>query len=121
MDKNTEILDVFGEKIINEIFDPAIGNLKSLRKKENPPLIFKDYVELFKKLDENDFDVLVKYLKYSFGSGVFNFLKVFEENPQFKIVYEKDGEQVNLVKISEDLKAEPIIQNGWIERFSKEK
>jgi len=31
----------------------------------------------------------------------------------------EDGKQVNLVEISEMLKAEPIIENGWIERFSK--
>ncbi|CAL2106423.1 hypothetical protein T190115A13A_210077 [Tenacibaculum sp. 190524A02b] len=33
--------------------------------------------------------------------------------------YEVNEQKVNLVEISELLKAEPIIDNGWIERFSK--
>lgn len=51
---------------------------------------------------------------------LFDFLKIFEEHPEFKIIYEENGQQVNLVEISEMLKAEPIIENGWIDRFSKE-
>ena len=36
-----------------------------------------------------------------------------------EIIYEEDGKQVDLVKISEMLKAELMIENGWIDRFSK--
>ena len=47
------------------------------------------------------------------------FLGIFEEHERFKLIYEEDEKQVNLVEISEMLKVEPIIENGWIERFSK--
>ena len=119
MKTNQEILDTIGEEIIKFSFDPAIGNLLSLRIKENPPVIFKEYVELFKKMNNKDFSILQKYLEESIGDTIFNILRIFEEDERFKLIYEEDGKQINLVEISEMLKAEPIIENGWIERFSK--
>ena len=119
MKTNQEILDTIGEEIIKFSFDPAIGNLLSLRIKENPPVIFKEYVELFKKMNNKDFSILQKYLEESIGDTIFNILRIFEEDERFKLIYEEDGKQVNLVEISEMLKAEPIIENGWIEQFSK--
>ena len=119
MKTNQEILDTIGEEIIKFSFDPAIGNLLSLRIKENPPMIFKEYVELFKKMNNKDFSILQKYLEESIGDTIFNILRIFEEDGRFKLIYEEDGKQINLVEISEMLKAEPIIENGWIERFSK--
>ncbi len=119
MKTNQEILDTIGEEIIKFSFDPAIGNLLSLRIKENPPVIFKEYVELFKKMNNKEFSILQKYLEESIGDTIFNILRIFEEDERFKLIYEEDGKQVNLVEISEMLKAEPIIENGWIERFSK--
>ena len=41
MKTNQEILDTIGEEIIKFSFDSAIGNLLSLRIKENPPVIFQ--------------------------------------------------------------------------------
>lgn len=120
MKSNKEILEDFGKKVVENLFDPSIGNLNSLRVKENPPVILKDYVDLFKQLSESDFNILKRYLQESMGNAMFNFLKVFEEHPEFKIVYEESSKQIDLVKISEMLKSEPIIENGWIKRFSKE-
>ena len=119
MKTNQEILDTIGEEIIKFSFDSAIGNLLSLRIKENPPVIFKEYVELFKKMNNKDFSILQKYLEESIGDTIFNILRIFEEDGRFKHIYEEDGKQIKLVEISEMLKAEPIIENGWIERFSK--
>ncbi len=119
MKTNKEILDELGQIIVNDCFDPTYANLEGLKNKENPPVMFKEYSDLFKKLDKNDFKILKKYLKDSLGGLAFNFLRVFEENKQFKIHYENNEQKVNLVEISEDLKAEPIIEDGWISRFSK--
>ena len=119
MKTNQEILDTIGEEIIKFSFDPAIGNLLSLRIKENPPVIFKEYVELFKKMNNKEFSILQKYLEDSIGDTIFNILRIFEEDERFKLIYEENGKQINLVEISEMLKAEPLGENGWIERFSK--
>ncbi len=53
------------------------------------------------------------------GTFIFAYLNLFEENEEFKLIYEEKGKQVNLVEISEMLKAEPTIDNGWIDRFSQ--
>nr|DAS14870.1 MAG TPA: hypothetical protein [Caudoviricetes sp.] len=119
MKTNQEILDTIGEEIIKFSFDPAIGNLLSLRIKENPPVIFKEYVELFKKMNNKEFSILQKYLEESIGDTIFNILRIFEEDERFKLIYEENGKQINLVEISEMLKAEPLGENGWIDRFSK--
>jgi hypothetical protein len=119
MNTNSEILEIFGKIVINECFDPAFMNMISLRKKEDPPLIFKNYVDFFKSLDEDEFKVLVNYHKESLGAILFNFLRVFEEHSEYKIYFESEGNRIDLVEISENLKSEPIIINGWIERFSK--
>lgn len=60
-----------------------------------------------------------KYTKEILEGVLFQFLKIFEENKQFKLVYEDENIQVNLVRISEMSKAEPIIENGWINRYSE--
>jgi|GEM_PF-4563260 len=44
-------------------------------------------------------------------------MQIFEDHPQFKIVHEENGQQVDLNRISEMLKAE---HHSWIKRFSKE-
>jgi hypothetical protein len=119
MKENKDILDEFGQKAIKNIFDPAVNNLLSLKLKENPPLLFKDYCELFQRMDDLDFKILERYIMESIGNSIYNFLKIFEENDNFKLIYENDGQHIDLTKISEMLKAEPIIQNGWIDRFSK--
>lgn len=120
MKTNKEILEKFGQKIIEEGFDPTLGQMTDIRRKENIPLAFKDYGDFFKKLNEDDFIILKRYFQESLGNFLFDVLRIFEENDQFKLIYEEEGKQVNLVEISEMLKSEPIIENGWIERFSKE-
>ena len=77
------------------------------------------YHEAFKTLDENNKLIVKDFLVKNNHSLIFDFLKVFSENTQFKIIYEENQKQVDLNEISESLMAEPIIENGWIDRFSK--
>lgn len=119
MKKDQEILDDFGKRLIQECFDPCYGNASSLRKMEQPPQHFKEYSEFLKGLSDEEFAIFNKYLSDRLGSLFFNFLRFFEENEDYKLIYQVDKKQINLVEISESLKAEPIIENGWITRFSK--
>jgi hypothetical protein len=115
---NQEILDKFGKLLIREVFDchysfvkNDLADLKSTERFKN----------LFSNMDENQKGELEK-MQYELLSGMlFDFLKIFEENREFKIIYDKEGNQIDLNKISEMLKAEPIINGGWIERFSQYK
>ena len=121
MKTDQEILDEFGKLVGTKAFDSQYGSLKQVTSGEASKFIrLKQIVDLFNKFDSEEKKILHKYF-YDLLSGIlFDFLKIFEENPEFKIIYEEKGKQTNLVEISEMLKAEPIIEDGWIKRFSNE-
>ncbi|GAA4276273.1 hypothetical protein [Aquimarina mytili] len=104
MNKNKEILDKFGETLVRDVFDFNYKMLSS---------------NIAKNLENKQLDKKIKSLsRESISSILFDFLRIFEENEEFKLYYEKNGEKINLNKASEMLKAELIIENGWIDRFS---
>ena len=84
---------------------------------KNPTMLH--YNELFLKLNEKEKRNLIQLILENINSVMFDFLDLFEQNEKFKLVYEEDQKQINIVEISEMLKAEPLGKNGWIERFSK--
>ncbi len=106
MKTNREILDEFGQILIETTYDL---NFKIL--KEN----------LIKNLQKGKLEEKISaFSKEAIEGVLFDFMKLFEENDQFKLYFEMDGQRVNLVEISEMLKAEVLTSEGWIERFSKE-
>jgi len=120
MKKDFEILDEFGQIVITQILDRHHKGFKNeifegFRNPNN-----KKYNVLFSKLSNSEKELMIKYLIQNSSSQLFDFLSIFEENEQFKIVYEEGGKQVNLVEVSEMLKAEPLGEDGWVARFSKE-
>ena len=113
---NQEILNLFGKLLITKAFDNNASivkySLEDLKETER----FKHLFSIMDNTQKSELDNLA----YELLSGLlFDFLRIFEENKEFKISYESDGQQVDLVKISEMLKAEPIIKGGWIDQFSQ--
>ncbi|CAM1345107.1 hypothetical protein [Tenacibaculum amylolyticum] len=119
MKSNKEILNQFGELVIEYVYDDAIKHLNDLINDSTKWGVGKEYTEVFDKLSKEDVNKLKAYVKKTIGTSLFSFLSILEENEEFKLIYEENKNQVNLVEISEMLKAEPTIENGWIERFSK--
>jgi hypothetical protein len=117
MKTNQEILDQFGNSVTNEVFDNQyrfiLNKIDDLGQTEG-------YKNLFLGMTPKQKEEIEFYTREILEGAIFDFLRIFEEHPEYKIIYEKDGQQVDLNKISEMLKAEPIIENGWIKRFSKE-
>ena len=117
MKSNKEILDHFGNLLACEFFDNQyrfiLNEIYDLSQTDG-------YTNLFQKMNEVQKKEIENYTREILEGAIFDFLRIFEEYPEFKIVYEENGEQIDLNKISEMLKAEPIIYNGWIKRFSKE-
>ena len=117
MKTEESILDEYGKVMIQSVFDNQYNfiknDIKDLAETEGYKNLFGNMTPLQKREIENYTNELLR-------GCLFEFLKIFEENDEFKLIYEEDGQQVNLVEISEMLKAEPIIDNGWIERFSRE-
>lgn len=114
--ENNQILDSFGRLVISEVFDNQyrfiLNKLEDLSQTD-------DYKNLFSNMSEIQKKEIEIYTKEILKGAAFDFLRIFEENPEFKLIHEADGIQTDLNKISEMLKAEPIIPNGWIERFSE--
>jgi len=116
MERNKQVLDEFGKILIETAFDGQMSLTKnSLEDLRNT----KRFQNLFQTMNETQKKEL-EALSFEILSGLlFDFLKLFEENEEFKIMYVEDSNYIDLSKISENLKAEPIIENGWIERFSR--
>lgn len=116
MEKNSEILETFGQLLATEVFDNQykfiLNDIKDLELTEG-------YKNLFKEMANDQKFEIEYYTREILKGALFDFLRIFEENEHFKIIYEENGQQIDLNKISEMLKAEPIIENGWIKRFSK--
>jgi hypothetical protein len=120
MKTNREILDEYGSIIVNRILDRYYRGIKKEINEGSKNPNSEKFNQLFEKLDSEEKALLRKYIFENINSLIFDFLGVFEEHEEYKMYYEKDGQRVNLAEISEMLKAEPIIENGWIKRFSKE-
>ena len=120
MKTNQEILDSFGLYIIkinDRQFKYTKFPIEDLCKDKN-------YKELFMSMTSKQKEQLELLMASTIQGTIFDFLKFFEEQVieetgRFKLIYEEDGKQVDLVEISEMLKAEMMGDTGWIKRFSK--
>ena len=117
MKSNNEILNEFGNLVVNEVFD---NQYRFILNQINDLAQTEEYRNLFSGMRVEQKKEIELYTQEILKGAIFDFLRIFEENSEYKIIYEKDGQQVDLNKISEMLKAEPIIENGWIQRFSQE-
>jgi len=117
---NQEILDKFGKIVVKSVFDDNFSYLNQILIGKTKWGQGKKYTNVFQKLENSDKKIIEEFFLEYLKTNIFSFLSIFEENEEFKLYYEENNQKVNLVEISEMLKAEPIIENGWIERFSKE-
>ena len=116
MISDEKILDDFGKLLIKEVFDNQykfiLNNIQDLSNTEEYKNLFSGMTLIQKKEIEN-------YTKELLKGSLFDFLKIFEENDKYKLIFEDNNNQTDINKISEMLKAEPIIEDGWIDRFSE--
>lgn len=112
-----KILEQFGRLLATEVFD---NQYKFILNKLTDLAQTDGYENLFNGMSIEQKNEIEQYTREILKGATFDFLRIFEEHPEFKIIYEENGKQVDLNTISEMLKAEPIIDNGWIKRFSNE-
>jgi len=118
---NSKILDSFGEKIVTQIIDRYYKQIPvEIQEGLNIPER-KELNGVFDKLTDNEKKLLIKFIIDLINSTLFDYLEFFELNPEFKLTFDEGGQQISLIEISEMLKAEPLGDDGWIERFSKYK
>ncbi|CAM1345104.1 hypothetical protein [Tenacibaculum amylolyticum] len=119
MKTNEEALESYGKIIVSEVFDQSYQGLNKIIYEGTPNPLNKKYHDFFNKLSQSDKDLLREYSVKNITNVIFDMLKVFEENENFKLVYQESEKQVNLVEVSEMLSAEPVSEYGWIAKFSK--
>jgi ketol-acid reductoisomerase len=121
MKTNQEILDTFGKLIVSNVYDDGLSYFKQIISNSTKWGTGKEYSDVFAKLSVRDQCIMAQYIENILSTSIFAFLNTIEENAEFKIIYEEDNnEQINLAEISESLKAEPLSEYGWIQRFSQE-
>ncbi len=115
MKANKEILDTFGKLIVKEAFDNQLSFIKNDVK---DLALTEEYMNLFKNMSKTQKTEIEHYTSEILKGFLFDILRIFEENDEFKIIFKDKNNQIDLTEISEMLKAEPIIENGWISRYS---
>lgn len=113
-------LEEFGKIVVKDVFDDNYNYAKQILSGTTKWGQGKEYTDTFQKLDIDDQLIIKRFFLEYLKTNIFSFLSIFENYDCFKLYYEKDNMRINLAEVSEMLKAEPIIEKGWIERFSKE-
>jgi len=88
-----------------------LNDLEDLSNTEGIKNLFRGMTSIQKQELEWLFSEILK-------GTLFDFLQIFDSYPEFKILLDGKEGQIDLNKASDMLKAEPIIENGWIERYS---
>ena len=94
MKSNNEILETFGKYVGSDAFDSSYGSIIEVLNGTCPNMQMKDKVELFSRFSESEKQVIKDYVYDLISGTLFDFLRIFEEHPEFKIVYEEDGQHV---------------------------
>ncbi|WP_145564826.1 hypothetical protein [Yersinia aldovae] len=114
---NKEILDKFGCAVMHMVRDRSIdrfdkiqsGTLKSQRALE--------LHNLLSTFDDKQKDVIKDLITECIDNTIFNFLFMFEEDEDKKILMS----DVNVIEVSDGLSGELFTEDGWISRYSNKK
>lgn len=116
------LLDFLGEMVIEDVRDRALRISMNIAKyKTVNPIKLKQY-EIFSRLSEEQQDVICDLLSETITDVIYRFLEMFEENTdKMKLLIKKDGQEYDMVEISEKMGSEIACyeDNGWIQKFSK--
>jgi len=116
------ILDSFGKLVIEEVRDGALRvSMDIANQKTVNPIKLKQYNVLL-NLSAEQQEAICDLLSETITDTIYRFLEMFEENTgKIKLNITKDGEEYNMVKISEKMGSEIACYDdtGWIQKFSK--
>ena len=90
MKSNNEILDEFGNLIVNEVFD---NQYRFILNQVNDLAETDEYRNLFSGMRVEQKKEIELYTQEILKGTIFDFLRIFEERPEFKIIYEENGQQ----------------------------
>ncbi len=122
-DKTEEIVDYFGECVIEEVYDPALFGANSIIDLTTKNSIDQKNYSVFSSFTEEQKEKLKELMKITTVDIIYRFLEMIEEHDdEFKIVIEKGEETYSLTDISEKMGSEIADaedEEGWIRKFSE--
>ena len=122
-DKTEEIVDYFGECVIEEVYDPALFGANSIIDLTTKNSIDLKNYSVFSDFTEEQKEKLKELMKCTTIDIIYRFLEMIEEHDdEFKIVIEKGEETYSLTDISEKMGSEIADaedEDGWIRKFSE--
>lgn len=112
-----DILDDFGSATMRMVRDRSIDKFEKIRSGTLKSQRAIELHNLLSAFDEQQKKVIETLIIESIDNTIFNFLFMFEEDEDKKIVVS----DVNINEISDGLSGELFTEDGWISRFSQKK
>lgn len=112
---NKDILNGFGASLMTSVRDRSIDRFEKI---QSGSLKAPKAIELHDLLSQFSIEqqsIIKKLIIESVDNTIFNFLFMFEENEDKKILVS----DININEISDGLSGELFSDDGWISRFSK--
>jgi hypothetical protein len=86
MKSNKEILDEFGKYVGKGAFDSTYGSIIEVLNGTCPNLLMKNLIELFNRFSLEEKEIIKKYIYDLIAGTLFDFLRIFEEHREFKLI-----------------------------------
>ena len=117
-----EILDLFGECLIENVRDGALRYSMDIAKLQTiNPIKLKQY-SVFSSLSEEQQDAICDLLSETITHTIYRFLEMFEDHSsKMKIIIINNQIEYNMAAISEKMGSEIACyeDDGWIQKFSE--
>ena len=121
-EKKTEILDYLGNKLIAKVRDGTLRVSMDITKYRTINPIKLEQYKALSGLSANQQEAICDLLSETITDTIYRFLEMFEENKnEMRFMVTKDGQEYNLLDISEKMGSEIACfeDDGWIQKFSK--
>lgn len=112
-----DIMDYFGKTLMEEVRDRTIRvfdlKIKGNMKDEDSQRLYKR----IEKLSNEQFNLIEEIIPQIVDLSLHNMLCMVEENPSIVVQIENE----NIIEFSDGLAGELYTEDGWIQRFSKQR
>jgi hypothetical protein len=112
-------LDQFGQIVVTKVYDDILDFNYEIINGNTRWGTDMEVTKIFEKLSLLEKQILIDQLRENLSTIIFSFLNIFEENPQYFIGLRTGNIIIDIKQFTETLNAEPLGEDGWIERFSK--
>jgi hypothetical protein len=118
-DINKKILNTFGKDFIKSARNNTLEKMEMIingkMKSQEAQIIYKK----IKELPIKDKSIIKEIITETIDRTIFEVLNFFEEEEQYIIGYDNEGEIININELSDGLTGELYGEEGWIKKHGK--